>query len=130
MKYICVDFDGTLVDHRYPEIGPPVPRAFDYLKEFQKNGAKIILFTMRSGDTLDEAVNFIKKKGVKLYGVNHNPDQASWTDSPKAYGHVYIDDAAFGCPLKLWVDFYHKCVDWDIVGPQILKFLSPFYIED
>jgi len=46
--YICIDFDGTIVDHRFPEIGPPVPGAVEWMLRFQEAGAKLILFTMRS----------------------------------------------------------------------------------
>ncbi|HIF52376.1 MAG TPA: hypothetical protein EYQ42_12770 [Thiotrichaceae bacterium] len=124
--YICVDFDGTIVDHRYPEIGPPVDGAIYWIKQFQSLGAKIILFTMRSdnqsaGNVLTEAVNYLESEGIKLFGINHNPDQSAWTTSPKAYGDIYIDDAAFGCPLIQPVKFQRSCVDWSSVGPEIEK---------
>ncbi|MBL4903373.1 MAG: hypothetical protein JKY62_12090, partial [Desulfocapsa sp.] len=48
--YICIDFDGTVVDHRYPYVGDPVPLAVDWLQRFVELGAKLILFTMRSDD--------------------------------------------------------------------------------
>jgi hypothetical protein len=128
--YICVDFDGTIVDHRFPEIGPPVPGALEWLKKFQNEGAKLILFTMRSdggrsGDSLTRAVNYLKENGISLYGVNKNPTQVHWTNSPKAYGQLYIDDAAFGCPLIHPEGFQRKCVDWEIVGPGVLEMLNP-----
>lgn len=117
--YICVDFDGTVVDHRYPDVGEPVPHAIDYLKDWQGKGAKLILFTMRSGQELEEAVQYLEGEGVELHGVNRNPDQDSWTESPKAYGHVYVDDAAFGCPKVHPLSFARPCVDWLKVGPAI-----------
>ncbi len=91
-KYICVDFDGTIVTHDFPEIGKDVPYAIETLKALQDNGHKIILFTMRADEYLDEAVDYLKKRGNELYGINTNPTQKSWTNSPKAYGHIYIDD--------------------------------------
>ena len=122
--YICVDFDGTLVDHRYPDIGEPVPGAITWLKRLQKKGAKLILFTMRSNVSessayLRDAVAYLESNGIKLYGVNRNPDQLSWTVSPKAYGDVYVDDSAFGCPLVHPKGFARPCVDWKKVGPQL-----------
>ena len=122
--YICVDFDGTIVDHRYPEIGEPAPVAIVWLKRLQLLGAKIILFTMRSnrGDGinfLQDAVVYLEENGVQLFGVNRNPDQDIWTSSPKAYGEVYVDDAAFGCPLIHPKGFARPCVDWKKVGPQL-----------
>ena len=53
---------------------------------------------MRSGETLQEAYDYLKDNGIELFGVNKNPEQ-NWSTSPKAYCHVYIDDAALGCPL-------------------------------
>ena len=121
--YIGLDFDGTVVDHRYPEIGEPVPGAIKCLKRFQRSGARIILFTMRSNscDTgyLTEAVRYLEKNGIRLFGVNRNPDQDEWTTSPKAYAHIYIDDSGFGCPLVQPKGFARPCVDWKIVGPQV-----------
>lgn len=95
---ICIDFDGTIVEHDYPRVGAPVPYAIECIKKFQSLGANIILFTMRSDKTLDDAVQYLKENGIELYGVNRNPTQ-TWTNSPKAYGNYYIDDASVGCPL-------------------------------
>ena len=122
--YICVDFDGTVVDHRYPDIGEPVPVAVAWLKRLQLLGAKIILFTMRSNraegmNFLQDAVVYLEENGIQLFGVNRNPDQDIWTSSPKAYGEVYVDDAAFGCPLIQPKGFARPCVDWKKVGPQL-----------
>ena len=126
--YICVDFDGTIVDHRFPEIGPPVPEALDWLKKWQQAGARLILFTMRSdgehgGQSLSNAVNYLQENGIDLYGINKNPSQVHWTSSPKAYGKIYIDDAAFGVSLIQPDDFQMPCVDWKIVGPEVLDMI-------
>ena len=96
---IGIDFDGTIVEHMYPEIGTPVPGALETMKDLIQQGHKIILWTMRSGDKLQTAVDYLTAAGIELYGVNMNPDQ-HWSTSPKAYCHVYIDDAALGCPLE------------------------------
>lgn len=96
---IAVDFDGTLVEHEYPRIGPEVPFAFETLKLWMGQGHRLILYTMRSGEKLKEAVDFCMGRGVDFWGVNQNPEQHEWTDSPKVYAHQYIDDAAYGCPL-------------------------------
>lgn len=122
--YICVDFDGTMVDHRYPEIGEPVPGALTWLKRLQRHGAKLILYTMRSnssehGPLLGAAVQYLESNGIKLFGVNHNRDQESWTSSPKVYCDIYVDDSAFGCPLTHPKGFSRPCVDWKKVGPAL-----------
>lgn len=108
---ICIDFDGTIVEHEYPSIGKPVPGAIETMASLIRNGHRIVLFTMRSGEKLQEAVDYINSQGVDLYGVNKNPTQTNWTDSPKAYGHLYIDDAALGCPLVV-PSVGRPFVDW------------------
>lgn len=130
--YICIDFDGTIVDYAFPSVGKPVPEAIEYMKKFIELGGKIILFTMRSDgqlksgenrSVLTEAVNYLTENGIELFGINHNPTQDRWTTSPKAYGHVYIDDAAVGCPLMRPEGFERQCVDWSIVGPHVISML-------
>lgn len=110
---ICIDFDGTIVTHEYPYIGKPVPGAERVMKLIQEKGHNIILFTMRSGKELDNAVEYIESLGINLYGINENPTQKTWTQSPKAYGQIYIDDAALGCPLKFEKTVNRPFVDWE-----------------
>ncbi len=97
---IAIDFDGTIVTHEYPLIGKPVPGALETMKEFIAQGHKLILWTMRSGKELDEAVEYCKNNGVEFWGINENPDQKLWTTSPKAYAQIYIDDAAVNAVLR------------------------------
>lgn len=96
--YIAVDFDGTCVSHEYPSVGKDIG-AVPVLKKLTENGHKLILNTMRSGDELSDAVKWFEENEISLYGINNNPSQKFWTDSPKVYAHLYIDDAALGCPL-------------------------------
>ena len=122
--FICVDFDGTIVDHRFPEIGQPVPEAIKWLKLLNRQGARLILFTMRSDDGiapngLTDAVDYLRSEGVELFAVNENPGQEEWTSSPKVYADMYIDDSAFGCPLIKPKGFARPCVDWKEVGPAL-----------
>jgi len=119
---IAIDFDGTCVEHHYPETGPDVPGAEDTLRELQAAGAKLILWTMRSGDGLEKAKRWFHVRGILLYGVNRNPTQ-HWTQSPKAYAQIYVDDAALGCPLIPGVTDHptkgggpRPMVDWIKVG--------------
>lgn len=95
---IAVDFDGTCVTHDYPDIGKDIG-AVPVLRKLVSRGAKLILWTMRSGKERDEAVLWFKRHNIPLWGVNRNPTQRSWTQSPKAYAQLYIDDAALGVPL-------------------------------
>ena len=119
---IAVDFDGTCVTHEYPNIGREVKGCVDILKELVREGHKLILYTMRSGKCLKEAVDWFKERGIPLWGVNENPTQNAWTSSPKIYANMYIDDAACGCPL-----IYDKTkasrpfVDWNAVKIILLR---------
>lgn len=117
---VAVDFDGTIVEHMYPDIGPEVPGALDALREIQGRMHDIILWTMRSGDRLDEAVSFLRKNGIELFGINENPEQHTWTNSSKAFAHTYIDDAALGCPLQKGVHG-RSMVDWDKAMHKLRK---------
>ena len=127
---IAVDFDGTCVDHRYPDVGEDVPDAVESLRSFVAAGAKLILWTMRSEDREDEthplwdAEAWFADRDIPLAGANRNPEQFSWTTSPKVYAHLYIDDAAFGCPLRENPRMGGRpFVDWSIVGPAVLKMI-------
>ena len=121
---IGVDFDGTIVEHMYPAIGAAVPGAIETLKACTSRGARLILWTMRDdrgedGPVLSEAVAYLKRAGVDLWGVNSNPEQ-DWSASPKAYCHIYVDDASAGCPL-VTVGANRKVADWEILAPILLR---------
>ena len=119
---IAIDFDGTCVTHEYPKIGKENEGCVDILKELVREGHKLILYTMRSGKTLKQAVDWFKERGIPLWGINENPTQSAWTASPKIYANMYIDDAACGCPL-----IYDKSksgrpfVDWHAVKIILLR---------
>jgi hypothetical protein len=95
---IAVDFDGTIVEHEYPEIGKEKLFAFLTLKELNKKGARLILWTFRTGKELEEAVEFCKKNGVEFYAVNKNyPEEImNETISRKIDADIFIDDKNIG----------------------------------
>jgi hypothetical protein len=95
---IAVDFDGTCVTHDYPRIGEDIG-AIPILKKIVNCGHKLVLFTMRSGQELDDAKHWFLEHGIGLDDVQKAPGQEEWTDSPKCYANLYIDDAALGCPV-------------------------------
>jgi hypothetical protein len=111
-KIVCVDFDGTCVLHDYPKIGEDVPHAVNVLKRLNENQVKIILWTIRSEEFLQDAVDWFVEREIELWAVNQNPQQKYWSTSPKAFAPVYIDDAALGCPLKLSADGNRPFADW------------------
>jgi hypothetical protein len=114
---IAVDFDGTCVTHEYPNVGKFIG-AEGVLKDLTDAGAKLILYTMRSDTFLGDAINWFRNRGIPLYGVNSNPDQLSWTSSPKVYAHIYIDDAALGAPLCY--DEARPYINWEVVRNMLL----------
>lgn len=95
---IAVDFDGTIVEHAYPEIGKEMLFAFQTLKELNKLGANLILWTFRTGKELEEAVEFCRKNGVEFYAVNKNYPEEIFdeTISRKINADIFIDDKNVG----------------------------------
>jgi hypothetical protein len=95
---IAVDFDGTIVEHIYPKIGKPMPFAFETLKELQKLGHDIILWTYRAGKELDDAVKFCRKNGLEFYSINcsYPGEELDNKTSRKIYADIYIDDRNIG----------------------------------
>lgn len=95
---IAVDFDGTIVDHEYPAIGKEKLFAFQTLKELEKRGARLILWTFRAGKELDDAVEYCRKNGVEFYAVNKNYPEEIFdeTISRKIDADIYIDDRNIG----------------------------------
>ena len=109
---IAVDFDGTCVTHEYPHVGMDIG-AEPVLRELAGIGYRLVLYTMRSGSLLKDAKNWFAERKIPLYAINENPEQKSWTSSPKVYADFYIDDAAIGCPLKLGDLCPRPYVDWE-----------------
>jgi hydroxymethylpyrimidine pyrophosphatase-like HAD family hydrolase len=105
---IAVDFDGTIVEHKYPQIGKTRLFAFETLKQLQKKGHDLILWTSRYGPELDEAVEFCKNNGVEFYAVNKNFPEENYIENEvgrKIVADIYIDDRiAGGFPgwSKIW----------------------------
>jgi hypothetical protein len=116
---IAIDFDGTCVKHAYPLVGEDIG-AGRILRDLVDNGHKLILWTMRSGETLAEAVKWFESEGIPLYGVNSNPTQINWTKSPKVYAELYIDDGALGAPL-ITPGTERPYINWNIVEIQLMN---------
>jgi hypothetical protein len=121
MGYIVVDCDGTVMTHDYPRIGKDIG-AVPVLKELIKNKHQLILFTMRSGKKLNDAVNWFKENEIPLFGIQTNPSQHEWTDSPKAYGQLILDDAAAFAPLKFDPEYSNRpFIDWDKMRNELVR---------
>lgn len=114
---IAVDFDGTIVEHRFPAIGKERLFAFETLKALQRNGHLLILWTFRSGKLLDEAVEYCRKNGVEFYAVNSSYPEEEFSDeiSRKVNADVFIDDRNFG-GVPGWGEIYQKLCLLDSEG--------------
>lgn len=96
---IAVDFDGTIVEHIYPEIGREIPFATDTLKMLIKDGHRLILWSVREGALLDEAIEWCRQRGVEFYAVNKDyPEETQNHDhySRKLKVDLFIDDRNIG----------------------------------
>jgi hypothetical protein len=95
---IAVDFDGTIVEHAYPKIGKPIPFAIDVLKKLQyEEHHLLILWTVREGDLLNNALAYCKRFGLVFYAVNKNyPEENPGIEPRKVNADLYIDDKNIG----------------------------------
>lgn len=106
---LACDFDGTIVTHDYPNIGKPIKNAFKVLKQLQRNGHKLILWTCRQGKELQEAIDYCKQNGLEFNAVNENVyKSATFNPYPKVYADMYIDDRGYGA-----------VIDWDEIELDI-----------
>lgn len=124
----AVDFDGTCVTHEYPKIGKNIGAEI-VLRKLVERGHKVILFTMRCREQLEEAKQWFVDNGITLFGVNENPTQHTWTSSPKPYAHVYIDDAALGTPIAR-VNGTRPFVDWALAASDLGMIDGVFEVDD
>jgi hydroxymethylpyrimidine pyrophosphatase-like HAD family hydrolase len=122
---IAVDFDGTIVDHSYPEIGKEKLFAFQTLKELEKKGARLILWTFRAGKQLDEAVEYCRQNGIEFYAVNKNYPEETYdeTISRKIDADIYIDDKNFG-GFPGWSEIWQSLFPYELQQEEAEKRIS------
>lgn len=122
-KIIAVDFDGTLCENKWPEIGEANEIMIMYLQGAKLSGCKLILWTCRCGKLLEDAVAWCKERDLEFDAVNENlPETLEWSkgsDSRKIFATRYIDD-------KAWSQFLEQPYDWISVE----DFLPPKPIFD
>lgn len=117
---IAVDFDGTIVEHNYPDIGQEIPFATTTLKMLTKERHRLILWTVRKGKELDEAVEWCRQRGVEFYAVNKNyPEEKVDNESGycKIDAELFIDDRNLG-GIPDWGKIYDMVMNqksWDDV---------------
>lgn len=122
---IAVDFDNTMVHESVTGRPQEIPGAVLWVKRWIGAGASVYLWTCRMGGGLEEAVEWCEENGIELAGVNR---QAGAEDGPHGYpkivADIYVDDRAFGCPLRFLGYKGDAVVDWGIVGPEIYVLLT------
>ena len=118
---IAVDFDGTIVEHAYPAIGKEIPFAVATLKRLQEDRHKLILWSVREGELLEEAVQWCKERGLEFYAVNRDYAEKNNHFSRKLKADLFIDDRNIG-GLPDWGSIYemvtHKLSFEDIYNGQ------------
>ena len=112
---IAVDFDGTLVEDKFPEIGEPKDRVWEDVKNAQRNGAKIILWTSRDNERLKAAVEFCTQRGLHFDAINDNLDECKVlfnNDTRKVYANEYWDDKAVATYCDNMLSEYRGGAAW------------------
>lgn len=106
---IAVDFDGTIVTHEYPKIGKEIPFAIQTLKMLKNDGHRLILWSVREGQLLENAVKWCSERGIEFYAVNKDyPEEEKANNnhfSRKLKADVWIDDRNVG-GLPDWGTIY------------------------
>ena len=113
---IAVDFDGTIVQDKYPLIGEQYPHAFEVLKKWKEHGHILILWTCRNDNSehpfvLQNAINFCLENGLDFDAVNNNYHAIGFCPYPKIYADVYIDDRSIFPPGKIDWNFFEKSIE-------------------
>jgi len=107
---IAIDFDGTIVEHRYPAIGRELPFATETLRMLIADHHRLILWTVREGKLLDEAVAWCKERGVEFYAINRDYPEENGTANNNHFSRklkvdMFIDDRNIG-GLPDWGTIY------------------------
>ena len=105
-KIIAVDFDGTLCLNKWPNIGKANRSIIEWLKQERLNGTKLILWTCRTGEMLDQAVNWCEHRGLIFDAVNENlPESIErfGSDCRKIFADMYLDDKAVPICATEWI---------------------------
>ena len=109
MATIAVDFDGTIVEHRYPEIGKELPFATETLRTLIKEHHRLILWSVREGKLLQGAIDWCHERGVDFWAVNRDyPEEEENKNnhfSRKIKADYFIDDRNIG-GLPDWGQIY------------------------
>ena len=111
---IAVDFDGTIVENKYPEIGRELPFAVETLKMLQADRHRLVLWSCRQGRLLDDALDWCRERGLEFYAVNSDYPEETFENNPyftrKIKADLFIDDRNVG-----------GLPDWGVIYQMITK---------
>lgn len=110
---ISIDFDGTVVEHRYPKIGEEIPHATETLRKLMEDGHKLVLWTVREGPLLEEAINWCRERGVEFSAINETlraDTNEHSNNTRKIDADIYVDDCNIGGRFD-WETVYHMIHD-------------------
>jgi hypothetical protein len=132
---LAIDFDGTIVEHRYPQIGKENLFAFITLKALQKQGHLLILWTYRAGKELEEAVEYCRQNGLEFYAVNRSYPEEVFDEreqSRKIMADVFVDDKNLG-GFPGWTEVWRMLNPASELSPenemQILLNRKPSFLQ-
>ena len=116
---IAIDFDGTIVEDAYPNIGKPMIFAFETMKKLQSEGHRLILWTYRTDKKLQEAVDFCKQQGLEFYAINKSYPEEEFDGkiSRKINATFFVDDRNIGGFIG-WTTVHKLLLNYE---PEIKK---------
>lgn len=131
---IAVDFDGTIVEHKYPEIGDEIIFATDTLRQLIKDGHKVILWSVREGKLLQDAVDWCHERGVDFYAVNKDYPEENGAESNKSFSRkikadIFIDDRNIG-GLPDWGQIYRMITNHETWADKIAEVSASAQLSD
>ncbi len=133
MAIIAVDFDGTIVEEAYPDIGPERPFACETLRMLIKNHHRLILWSVREGKLLDEAVEWCRKRGVEFYAINKDyPEEDTEKNqhfSRKVKADYFIDDRGIG-GLPQWGEIYRIITEGRTYTDILRESMGRTHVDD
>lgn len=123
-KKLAIDFDGTIVEDAYPRVGKTQPFAFETLKKLESEGYRLILWTYRHGEALQDAIEFCRKNGIEFYAVNSSYEGEIFdgsTQSRKLDADIFIDDRNLG-GFPGWGEVYQiitQKIEFGVFGSEV-----------
>ena len=114
---LAIDFDGTIVEHKFPFIGEPKPNVVEVINRLYNEGHSIIIWTCRTSQndfkdvpnsepTIFDVYKFLGRHKIPFTTINHNDPKNPFQPSPKVYADIYIDDKQLGGIPDDWEEIY------------------------